>query len=77
MYSLQLKAHVGKDGILRLETPVNLQDADVEVVLVVQPVNKTPQLDKATWVKLTYGSLADTDLERAPQGEFEVRESIE
>jgi hypothetical protein len=77
MYSLQLKAHVGKDGILRLETPIDLQDADVDVVLVVQPVNEALKLDKATWMRLTYGSLADVDLERPSQGEFEVREPIE
>jgi hypothetical protein len=38
MTSVHLKAHVDKDGILKLQTPVQgISDQDVEVTLVIQP----------------------------------------
>jgi hypothetical protein len=36
MVTVETSAHVGPDGILRVETPVGLRDQDVRVVLVVQ-----------------------------------------
>ena len=38
MQSIQLKTHVGPDGILQLNVPVEFKDTDLEVMLVFQPI---------------------------------------
>lgn len=84
MQSLTFYTHVGKDGILKLETPIGIKDAEVEVILVVNPASKTHQTKAIREAKgwplgffdATFGSIPDL-LERAPQGDFEFRESIE
>lgn len=37
MQTIQLDAQVGRDGILKLELPLNLADTELEVLVVVQP----------------------------------------
>ncbi len=37
MQALTLKSHVGPDGILKLQVPVKISNADLEVMLIVQP----------------------------------------
>lgn len=39
MHSLTLHARVGRDGILKLETPIGMTDAELEIILIVYPVN--------------------------------------
>ena len=41
MKTITLNSHVGADGILTLQVPVKVTNADLEVVLIVQPV--TPE----------------------------------
>jgi hypothetical protein len=38
MESMKMKAHVGTDGILKLEFPVDMSDIDLEVFIVMQPL---------------------------------------
>ncbi len=38
MQSLTLHTHIGADGILKIEVPVDFNDTDVEVVLVIERV---------------------------------------
>ena len=38
MQSITLQTHVGADGILRIEVPTGFTDTDVDVILVIQPV---------------------------------------
>ncbi len=68
MESIKLRSHVGKDGILHLDIPVNLQEADVEVTVMFQPVQSPQnssdtedfnQLDWQEFIKRTAGSCAD------------------
>ncbi len=40
MKSIQLKSHVGKDGILRLQIPINIPEQEMEIVVVIQPIQK-------------------------------------
>jgi hypothetical protein len=37
--TVRLRSHVGNDGVLHLEVPLGVQNADLEVVLVVQPLS--------------------------------------
>ncbi|MEO0934946.1 MAG: hypothetical protein AAFY21_14690 [Cyanobacteria bacterium J06641_2] len=38
METMKLQTHIGADGILQIETPTDLKDISVEVVVVVQPL---------------------------------------
>ena len=37
MQTLTIHTRVGKDGILKIETPIGITDAEIEVILVVNP----------------------------------------
>ncbi len=38
METMKLRAHIGTDGILQIQTPTDFKDTSVEVVVVVQPL---------------------------------------
>jgi len=64
--TIQLKAHVGSDGILKLELASGVTNQDIEVLMVMQPVPAEP-VDELGWplgyFEETYGSLADDPIE--------------
>lgn len=81
MQSFTLHTHVGKDGILKLETPIDIRDAEVEVVLVVNRTSgKQPTKKNKRWpsgfLDRFAGSMPDLP-PRALQGEYEVRDELE
>ncbi|MEI1373739.1 hypothetical protein PQG02_14515 [Nostoc sp. UHCC 0926] len=41
METKKLRTHIGVDGILHIQTPTDFKDTSVEVVVVVQPLDKT------------------------------------
>lgn len=41
METKKLQTHIGTDGILHIQTPTDYKDTSVEVVVVVQPLDKT------------------------------------
>lgn len=74
MAPIYLKAKVGPDGILHLDVPVGVGDANVEVEVTVNPAK--PSMTQEEWRKFvaeTAGSWKG-DFERPDQGEFEERE---
>lgn len=85
MHSITIRSHVGSDGILQLQLPVDLRDTDLEVTVTVRPI--PPELDRKLGVDLgwpegffaeTAGALASDDsFIRHPQGDYEVRELLE
>lgn len=83
MKTVTLRSHVGSDGVLRLEVPVDFKDADLEIILVIQPQDVAPQKpEDLGWppgfFEQTYDALADDAMFfRHDQGEFEQRESLE
>jgi hypothetical protein len=69
MQSVKLRSHVGKDGLLKLEIPLNLVDTDLEVMVVFQPVTSTaPGVEDSGWpanfFEQTYGSFRQEPLSR-------------
>jgi hypothetical protein len=44
MPSIKLRSRIGADGILHLEVPVGLTDAELEITLTIQPVTLTSKL---------------------------------
>ena len=73
MKSVQIKSHVGKDGILRLQVPVDISDQEMEVLLVLQPVDqKTADMPGSSgwppdFFKITAGAFKDNPLKREAQ----------
>lgn len=83
MQSLTLHTRVGKDGILKLKTPIIFRDAEVDVVLVVNATNaenKAKTKKGKGWppgfLDRFAGSMPDLP-PRAPQGEYEIRDALE
>lgn len=86
MQSIKINSYVGKDGMLHLNIPVDVQETELEVTVTVKPVQKRIDLllederNKLEWhdfINMTYGCLADDPITRYPQGEYEEREPIE
>lgn len=63
MQSVTLRQRVGEDGILHLDVPVGLNDAELEVTITFQKVTPvttiSEELEWQEFVKRTYGSCAD------------------
>ena len=82
MKSVQMRSHVGKDGILRLQVPVDISNQDMEVLLALHPVpEKTVDIPEPSgwppdFFKITAGAFKDNPLKREAQGEYEIRESL-
>ncbi|MBG1258663.1 hypothetical protein [Nostoc commune] len=76
MDSIKIRSHVGKDGILHLDIPVEMPDTEIEVTLTIQRV--TPQ--QRGWMpgffEEVIGGWVGEPLERAEQGEYETREPL-
>lgn len=82
MQSITLRSHIGPDGILHLDVPVGIHDAEIEVMVTIRPI--APNLDRNLGVdqgwpegffEKTFGSIPD--LEREPQGELQEREPFD
>ena len=82
VYSVTVRSHVGRDGVLKLEVPVGLADTDTEVTVIVQPVTaptaKTPAA--LGWppgfFAQTFGCLRAEPLVRESPGEYETRDEL-
>ena len=74
MQTIKLETHIGQDGILKLELPLEMSNTDLEVLLVVQ------RKEKRRWppgyFERTTGSLADDPIERPPQSNYEERDTL-
>ncbi|MEW5719163.1 MAG: hypothetical protein AB1817_11080, partial [Chloroflexota bacterium] len=76
--SITLHSHVGADGLLNLQVPLGLTNADLEIVLVVVPIAPTAKTpDALGWppgfFEETAGAWQGERLAREPQGEYERR----
>ena len=40
MQSIQVKTHVGEDGLLKVQMPSEVKDMELEVMVVFQPLSK-------------------------------------
>ena len=77
MRAVQFHSHVGADGVLKIEVPVGVTDADLDVVVIVSPADAPARPIDGNWppnfLEDTFGCLAEHPLERPPQGEYETR----
>jgi len=66
MQSLTLHTRVGRDGILKLKTPIEYRDTEVDVVLVVSSTSGNSKTKKdwpPGFFEKTFGSIPDLTLE--------------
>jgi hypothetical protein len=75
MVTLHLVARVQADGTLELKTPTPLPEGEVEVTLLIQPLNASAAEWPAGYFDRTFGKW-EGELERPPQGDFEAREAF-
>ncbi|MGK7952477.1 MAG: hypothetical protein AB4368_27740 [Xenococcaceae cyanobacterium] len=81
MQSIKLNSHVGSDGILHLDLPIDIKNAELEVVVTVKNVSSTANnSEKLGWspnfFAKTAGAWQGEALEREPQGEYDNREEL-
>lgn len=76
MKTINLQSGIGRDGILNLQVPTSEKEIDVEVVIVIQPKNKSKQSWPEFLFENTYGCLKNDPIERLPQGDFSHREQL-
>ena len=61
MQSIQLKTHVGEDGLLKVQMPPEIKDMELDVMVVFQPLSKVEQPRHNAWGKpLTRQSIQQT-----------------
>jgi len=76
MQTLTLHARVGKDGILKIETPIGITNADLEVILVVNPADmgaRPLSAWSANFFTEIIGGWEGERLAREPQGAYQTR----
>lgn len=84
MKSITLRSHVGEDGMLNLQLPLDITNSDLEVVVIVQPIASTETSAPAQasgWMpgffEEVLGSWEGEPLIRPEQLEYETREELQ
>ncbi len=83
MESIKLRSHVGDDGVLQIQVPVDWKNEDLEVVIIFQPLDRSSNsatLESRVWqpgfFEEVIGSWEGEPLERPEQLPYEVREEL-
>jgi len=80
MTSFSVKTRVKPDGTLQLVVPTGLPESEVDVLLVIRPLNAGNGQNVNSWpdhyFEHTYGCLAEDPFVRAPQLQQEAREKL-
>jgi len=80
MQSVTVRSHIGSDGMLNLQIPVELKDVDVEVVVTMKPLT-IDDLEKLAqsngwppgFFEQTLGKWEGEPLVLEPEGDYEER----
>lgn len=72
--TITVRSHVGRDGILHLDVPVELREVELEVTVTVQPIKGEPEENSPEtlgwspgFFEETFGAWEGEPLTRAPQ----------
>jgi len=80
--SIRQKATVGKGGRIEVLSPELPIGATVEIIVLIEPPSPDIPLEstRKEWppyfFEKTAGCIADDPIERAPQGDYEIRETL-
>jgi hypothetical protein len=83
MKTIQTRLHTEPDGTLTLTVPSGIPDADLDVLIVLQPAARDTSkagADSRQWehlIRQTAGSIQDPTFFRHEQGDYEKREGWE
>jgi hypothetical protein len=81
MHTLQFHFRVGADGVLNFTLPLGPGEANSDVLVTIQVADERFQpISPMPWQEFldeTYGSCAELELDRGPQGEYETREALD
>jgi hypothetical protein len=78
MQSMTLRTHVGKDGILKLKMPIGIKNKDLDVIVLVHPLDDVQPIAEwpANFFTEIIGSWEGAPLVREPQGSYEARDQL-
>jgi len=82
MTSISVKTRVKPDGTLEVAVPTGLPESDVDVLLVIQPLDtgsanaRSAHSWPAGFFDDTFASLGDNELARPPQLPLQAREKL-
>ena len=83
MPSIKLRSHVGEDGILHLDVPCGIHDAELEVTVIIETVTPAAGVDEPQgkgwppgFFEETFGCFKDDPLVIDSEGVFEDREEL-
>jgi hypothetical protein len=81
MMRVEVLSKVGPDGVLHLEVPLGVSEANREVRVIVEEVVRPgrpfrSQEEYAEWVMSLAGSITDPGFCRPDQGEYEERDPL-
>ncbi len=81
--TINIRSHVGSDGILHLEVPVEMKDTDIVITMRVRSlpaVSEVVQSEELSWspgfFEETFGTWEGEPLIRSSQGEIPERQSF-
>ena len=77
--AIETRGRTGHDGMLKLSVATGSPDTEVAVVVRIRLLAPTAEVDANGWPVGFFERVAGSmpDLERSPQGQFEVRSSLE
>jgi len=82
MTRIELRTRIGPDGVLTLNVPAGLSEANREVKVIVEPadvlVGKNAKMTPEEWARFVYETAGawKGDLERPEQGVLETRDQL-
>jgi len=76
MQSINIRSHVGADGILHLDIPIEITNMEIEVTVTIQTVSPQQRGWMPGFFEEVIGGWVGEPLERPEQGEYETREQL-
>ncbi|UKO96237.1 hypothetical protein [Nostoc sp. UHCC 0870] len=76
MESIKIRSHVGADGILHLDIPIEMANTEIEVTVTIQTVSPQQRGWMPVFFEEVIGGWVGEPLERPEQGEYETREHL-
>jgi len=75
MLSHTVHTRVGSDGILKLEMPIAITNSNLEVILIVNPLNPIVEWSPSFFTEIL-GAWEGSPFVREPQGSYESRNEL-
>ncbi len=74
MQTIKLTTHIGSDGVMKLEVPVEAVDVDADVVIIYTLHSKTEVVDDDEWQAFVDNVLGDDDATEPSKPPFDLRD---